>query len=175
MSEYLIKKLETRDECVEFFNVIFKTYIDTYHHPEKGLTKEMLINNLESKRAEKTEKIYQSIKKEDTSKSWIAKNKENKIVGCLGCSKNIEKKVGGFAIYVLPKYQNKGIGSEMLKEGLKWLSNDMKEISIGVEKFNKNAIELYKKLGFKFTNETEDFIVGEYIGKDWILNMKKKY
>jgi RimJ/RimL family protein N-acetyltransferase len=61
----------------------------------------------------------------------------------------------------------------MLKKGFKWLS-DMKYIEIGVLEYNEIAIEWYKRLGFEFTGEKEDFTVGDFVGKDWVLKMKKE-
>ena len=60
-----------------------------------------------------------------------------------------------------------------MSRGLKWLSTQ-KQIEIGVVEYNKKAIKLYENLGFKPTGEKKDFIVGDFIGKNLIITMKKK-
>lgn len=105
-------------------------------------------------------------------RNWLAENESNEIIGYIGCYKDNDEKKGGFGIYVLPKYQGYGVGKALMDKGLEWLS-DTEHISIGVYKFNEKAIEWYKKLGFQFTGESEDFYIGDFVGKGWILNMKR--
>ena len=56
-------------------------------------------------------------------------------------------------ICVKPEYQNKGIGTAVLKEIL--FENKGKNIKLQVFKINKKAIKLYEKIGFEKSNETE--------------------
>ncbi len=49
---------------------------------------------------------------------------------------------------VSPKYRKKGIATALLNK----LGNV--KISLGVRKFNKNALEFYKKRGFKLVSES---------------------
>ncbi len=168
---YEILKAKTKEDVRGMFNVQIQTWMDTYSHPEKGLTEEMIKNHLEVNLDEKIEKRYKNLNT-PTYQNWIAKNEDGKVIAWLGCAKNLETKIGGFAIYVLPKFQKRGIGTELLNKGFAWLS-DMDKIEIGVEKYNRNVIELYEKMGFEFTGETEDLEVGDFVGKGWILKMEK--
>jgi ribosomal protein S18 acetylase RimI-like enzyme len=51
-------------------------------------------------------------------------------------------------LYVLPNYRKKGIATKFINMGLQWLKvNKVTEINITVNRKNKNASNLYKKLG----------------------------
>jgi GNAT superfamily N-acetyltransferase len=51
-------------------------------------------------------------------------------------------------LYVLPEWQGKKIGSELLRHLLKWLGNH-RDVMLGVVPYNANAIRFYEKSGFK--------------------------
>lgn len=166
-----IRLAKTKEDYFGLIDVQVATWADTYENLDRGLTKEMILNHFHKKYTE--EKKLERIKflKKPWVKNWVAKDNE-KVIAWLGCFKDFKLQSGGFGIYVLPKYQGQGIGRKMLKKGFKWFS-DMKYIEIGVVDFNPKAIDLYKSLGFEFTGEKEDFKVGEFVGKDWVLKMKK--
>ncbi len=56
-------------------------------------------------------------------------------------------------ICIKPEYQNRGIGTAILKEIL--LENQEKDVKLQAFKINEKAIKLYEKLGFKKTDETK--------------------
>jgi ribosomal protein S18 acetylase RimI-like enzyme len=58
-------------------------------------------------------------------------------------------------IFILAKYQNKGIGSKILMEIINTGKNKKKSIIIGVLKSNIKAQKLYNKLGFMEYDQTE--------------------
>ena len=51
-------------------------------------------------------------------------------------------------IFILPKYQNKGIGSKILIDIINTGKNEHKPIKLQVLKSNNKAKKLYEKLGF---------------------------
>jgi GNAT superfamily N-acetyltransferase len=51
-------------------------------------------------------------------------------------------------LYVLPEWQGKKIGSELLHHLLKWLGKH-RDVMLEVVPFNVNAIRFYEKFGFK--------------------------
>lgn len=61
-----------------------------------------------------------------------------------------ENKLG--AVYVLPKYQGRGIGKRLIEKGFKWLGSD-KDIILDVVTYNDKAIAIYEKLGFEKVGE----------------------
>jgi ribosomal protein S18 acetylase RimI-like enzyme len=56
------------------------------------------------------------------------------------------------AIYVLPEYQGRGIGTLLWNEAQKYLDKD-KDIVVAVAEYNQNAIDFYTRLGFEDTGK----------------------
>lgn len=82
---------------------------------------------------------------------------ENKVVGFI----NVKDKgtiAELSAIYVLPEFQGKGIGTRLLNNALQNLDG-VKEITVDVEKGNLAGENFYKSKGFKVVREyNEDFL-----------------
>ena len=58
-------------------------------------------------------------------------------------------------IFILPKYQSKGIGSKILTEIINTGNNEKKSIILGVLKSNTKAQRFYNKLGFIEYDQTD--------------------
>lgn len=61
------------------------------------------------------------------------------------------------AIYILPTYQGKGIGTLLLNYGLKTLEN-VRKVFLHVERNNKRAIRFYQKRGFVKVRKVDEFL-----------------
>ena len=80
-----------------------------------------------------------------------------------------------------PKNQHKGYGTEAMKIMLDKAFNqyDMNRVSIGVVGLNTNAIEFYKKIGFKqegiqeqgyyYHGEYSDFVMMRILRSEWVM------
>ena len=66
------------------------------------------------------------------------------------------------AIYLLPEYQGKGIGSSLLNTGIEKLK-DVKEIHLDVEKENTIGTTFYKVKGFRTVDEYDDNFDGHIL------------
>ena len=66
------------------------------------------------------------------------------------------------AIYLLPEYQGKGIGSSLLNTGIEKLK-DVKEIHLDVEKENTIGTTFYKAKGFRTVDEYDDNFDGHIL------------
>lgn len=166
-----IRLAKTKQDFWGLIDVQVATWADTYENLDRGITKAMIFDHFNKKfTMEKKLERFKSLK-DPKHKNWVVKDNE-KVIAWLGCSKDVEQQSSRFAIYVLPEYQGQGIGRKLLKKAFKWFS-DMKYIEIGVVEYNPKAIGLYKSLGFEFTGEKEDLRIGEFVGKNWILQMKK--
>ena len=101
---------------------------------------------------------------------WLLYLIDNKIVGYLNYYLMYEKiEIANFN--VLEKYQNKGIGTKLIKYLIDNYSN-VDNITLEVKSDNNKAIHLYEKMGFKRTAIREKY----YHGIDGILmerDMKK--
>lgn len=62
---------------------------------------------------------------------------------------------------ILPEFQGKGIGSEILKNVLNYGKRKGKKVQIGCFKINEGAKSLYLRLGFKIVDETETHFIFE--------------
>jgi diamine N-acetyltransferase len=58
-------------------------------------------------------------------------------------------------VYILPEYQGNGYGTELLKFLYNTYKNKVARIRLEVEKENRGAIKLYKKLGFEDLNYSQ--------------------
>ncbi|MFX1451542.1 MAG: GNAT family N-acetyltransferase [Promethearchaeota archaeon] len=78
----------------------------------------------------------------------------------IGCISIIEEDEYYFLslIEILPKYQNQGIGSSLIKALLLKAERINKPVYLQVLKSNIKAQNLYTRLGFKLTEETETHI-----------------
>ena len=65
-------------------------------------------------------------------------------------------------IHLRPKYRGKGIGSDILKAIQKTCSIQGREVQIGCFKENDRAKNLYQKLGFIQTRETDTHYILKY-------------
>ena len=62
-------------------------------------------------------------------------------------------------IGVKPSYQNQGFGKLLTQESLKFVKEKGYQIKLEVHQSNKNAIEIYKKLGFAFLGDYDVYII----------------
>ena len=122
------------------------TWIATYPNEEYGITKE----DLEAKewndpvRVERWKKFV--MENNPNKIIWVAKD-EGKVVGFLRGFKN-DTENDLQALYVMPKYQGYGIGSNLMNHFLDWIDKD-KETTLGVAIYNDKTISFYKKFGFR--------------------------
>jgi ribosomal protein S18 acetylase RimI-like enzyme len=67
-------------------------------------------------------------------------------------------------VCVLPGVKGKGYGKQMMNALIqKAEANNVKKISLTVDKVNKAAVQLYEKLGFKKVAETDSYFKYEFI------------
>jgi ribosomal protein S18 acetylase RimI-like enzyme len=128
-------------------NVLYKTWLDTYPNKKYKILAEdikYMYKGKFSKEAikEKSKKLASRKKGVHT---FIAKY-DNKVIGMCGISIEKFNRLG--TIYVLPKYQGKGIGKLLWNEAKKKF-DPKKATKLSVASYNNNAINFYKKLGFK--------------------------
>ncbi len=72
-------------------------------------------------------------------------------------------------LYVLPKYQGRGCGREMLKEIQKIArSNNSVILSLNVNR-NNRAVDFYKSFGFKIVNEEDIDIGNGFLMEDYVM------
>lgn len=138
------------DEDWEIRNVRRKTWLATYPNEELGIT----VEDIESEFAKYPDTEEGRVKlREDHKKYYLDPNfkylvaKEGKEVIGFFIGKKSKDSNRLLAIYVLPEYQGKGVGSGLMKKGMEWFG-DSKDIYVNLASYNKNAKVFYKNFGF---------------------------
>ena len=89
----------------------------------------------------------------------MAYDKDKLVGSCFIRIDKEKKQTSTFGLVVLPKYQNRGIGSVLLGKGIEFLQKtEVTKIALHVDGENPRALDLYKKFGFQVEeNLTETF------------------
>lgn len=99
------------------------------------------------------------LRRMEVSSLFVAE-KDGKVVGFANFSRiKQEGAVELGAIYLLPEYQEQGLGTALLHRGIE-KSESADFIFINVEKENKIGTIFYKAKGFKFVSEFDDDLDG---------------
>ena len=156
-------RLTAISDAEGIFNVKKTTWLDIYPNKKYDVKYEDIAEKFTDKIRFIT-KIKKSIKGyRKNSHGWVAETGGN-IVGFSSTLVEYNKHtVGG--IYVLPEHQGKDIGGILLQKVLNFCKYS-KELWLDVASYNTNAINFYKKYGFRVVSGSEDkyeLIKGKYI------------
>ena len=153
-----LKILKAKPEFAREITLVnYKTWLTTYPNKKYRITAADITFAFKKRLSKKSIKELEAKIRNPKNefKRFVAKF-DNRIVGI--CNIAIEKDKNRLAsIYVLPKYQGRGIGLALWKSVSKFIRNKNKTI-LNVATYNVNAINFYKKLGFvkigkRFTDE----------------------
>ena len=142
----MIKYRSLQDKDIkDIQQIALKCWLDTYRDIYKEKTIRKTVANYYS-----TEKLMNNLSDIKKNTEWfcVVLDSDN-IVGYSHIGKK-DKDWEIFRIYILPKYQRKGIGSQLIKKGEKFLvSKKAKKYIVHPHIKNKLAIQFYKKVGFR--------------------------
>lgn len=134
-------------------NVQKITWIDTYPHAKLGITKQDVESEFSKDDAKEGIRKIEEWKKEYTDLNqhrWVVKI-GSEIIGF--CVVRKEAKLNRiFAIYILPSFQGKGLGSKLLEKALNWLGKD-NDIYVNLASYNLQALKFYQTFGFVKTGK----------------------
>lgn len=149
----IIRKMIERDiKSVQY--VAEESWHDTYHHIIPLEIQQKFISNAYSEPMLLRRMKYSLM---------LVAEKDKEIVGFANFSYvNDQHESELSAIYLLPKYQGKGIGSALLNSGCHQLKNS-KKIYVNVEKANKMGIQFYEKKGFEKLSSFEENLLGHVL------------
>ncbi|MGC8608941.1 MAG: GNAT family N-acetyltransferase [Thermoplasmata archaeon] len=94
---------------------------------------------------------------------------DRKIVGVLTIQRGIYRKnrhTASLGIAIMAGHRHKGLGTRMIKEAILWCEEqEIQKLNLEVFSTNVNAIEAYKKVGFKIEgSRRKQFIInGQYV------------
>jgi len=157
MSRDFVISVAKPEDALGTIEVQYKTWLETYPNQKIGITREDVEDRykdaFEGKKLEKRIKVINE--QRDTEKILVAKDGE-KVVAYSYAVKSEEKNQLQ-AIYILPEYHRRGIGTNMWKQ-LKNFFNKENDVYVEVADYNEKAISFYKKIGFvdtskRFTDE----------------------
>ncbi len=144
----------TPEDAEGIAHVAATTWLATYPSEEHGITLDDIQERVKTRQSpEEVEKARQRIiESKAGQKTFVAKDSE-KVVGF--CSVRKEPEFNQLkAIYVLPEYQGRGVGQKLWVQTLEFFSDNKNEIIVQVATYNRQAIDFYKKLGFKETGKS---------------------
>lgn len=132
--------------------VFYRAWLATYPNEEFGVTVADVEDRFKNAFAEDViaRKARQIANPSEGHALWTAKDGD-KVIGFCRVIKDQEKNQLQ-AIYILPDYQNRGIGGLFWKEAKNFFDSQ-KDIVVQVTTYNTKAIEFYKKLGFQDTGK----------------------
>jgi len=145
-SNITIQKSTSKD-ALEIGEVFYKTWLATYPNEEVGVT----VDDVEFKFKDRKSRDGSKFDNIPENELFLTAKDGEHVVGVCSLVKH-EDKNELKAIYVLPEYQGKGIGKMFWNDALKFF-DPKKDNIVEVVTYNKNAIEFYKKLGFKDTGK----------------------
>lgn len=148
---------EAQPDDAEQLAILYKeTWRATYPNDEYGITRQDIEEK--TKNWGNQEDVQIRREKIQNSKEYVF-NIVADIDGCIiGNSVFIRKPEGECnklaTMYVHPEYHGMGVGAAFAKEGLQWLGSG-KPIALEVAKYNRRAIEFYRKFGFEIAGDGE--------------------
>ena len=140
------------EDALGITNVFYKTWLATYPNKKVGVTVEDIEDSYKYEFTdEKIENLKKLIREIPKNKKRLVAKIGNTVVGACTVIKN-EENNHLRTLYVLPEFQNKGIGAMLWEEANKFL-DPKKDTIVQVADYTENAINFYKKLGFVDTGK----------------------
>ena len=145
--KYIIRRREQKD-CYDIAHVVTVAWQETY----RGIVNDEFLDNLSINEEERGEKSFNNFDENDNHKFVL--EVDGKVVGFInvGITDDIEYENQGeiFALYIIPEYQGKGYGSELIKYGIDELKRlGCSKMIIGCLKDNSYN-QFYKHIGGRF-------------------------
>lgn len=142
------------DEAGEIRRLMNDVWIAAYSNREHGIG-EADIRSRQSADLEKIKRMKELIGSGSVSGHiWVAKD-GGEIIGMCSADRGDRNKLG--ALYILPSYQQIGVGSRLIGKALEWLGEG-KPVYLEVVEFNTGVIEFYRKSGFEVEGKADDYV-----------------
>lgn len=127
------------------FNVRKATWLATYPNEEFGITPEAVLSLVD--RPGTREQLRSEIEKQsDAVHTWVAKE-NGSVIGFCFAFRNEDGSGTIERLYVLPGYQGRNTGSDLLQRCLAWFGSPT-EVRLAVATYNVGAIRFYERNGF---------------------------
>ncbi len=138
------------EDAREIEELFYRTWLETYPNKEAGVTRDDVEDKYKSSFSdEMLAKRAERIAQPPDGDTLLLAKEGKKIVGLCRVVVHQDKNQLQ-AIYVLPEYQSRGVGSLLWKEAQKHF-DVRRDIVVHVATYNTKAVAFYKKLGFEDT------------------------
>ena len=150
-NKFIIREARPED-VLSMHHIYHTTWLNTYPNEEFDITTEDIDFKYENRlRPEKIEERKNIIRQKKENQIMLIAESAGRIVGL--CNAIREDDYNQLqAIYILPEYQNIGIGSALWREAIKKFNLKNKTI-VHVASYNQKAINFYQKIGFISTEK----------------------
>ncbi|MBP6858532.1 MAG: GNAT family N-acetyltransferase [Candidatus Pacebacteria bacterium] len=140
------------DDALGITNVFYKAWLSTYPNKEKGVTIDDIEDSYKDDFSdEKIDNLKELIRNLPENKKRLVAKRGNMVVGACTVIRN-ENNNHLRTLYILPEFQNKGIGTKLWNKAMEFL-DPRKDTYVQVAEYTENAINFYKKLGFTDTGK----------------------
>jgi ribosomal protein S18 acetylase RimI-like enzyme len=146
--DFIIENAKPED--VETLRIIVRdAWLEIYPNKTYGITTED-ISAIDWYNSHELDKRRKEIADNSgTVHIWVVKNAKGKIVGfCKVYKYNDYGEID--AMYVLREFQGRGLGKKLIQKAFEWIGSEL-DIKLKVVVYNSNAVEFYKKFGFRET------------------------
>lgn len=146
MNNKIVYKMAEPDDAAGIVHVRRTTWLATYPNEQESITYKDIEEKINQRTLE--EDIERSAKRlvnQESARVWVAKDNGSVVGFGIGVKEETKNHIG--ALYILPEYQAKGIGTQLMNLVLEWLGVE-KNIDLEVVTYNTKAKEFYKKFGF---------------------------
>lgn len=129
------------------------TWLATYPNEQLGISKEDIALRFAKDDTDEGKQWMEERKKtfsDPNVHTWVAKEDQTVVGFCVASKQEEFNQIE--AIYLLPEYQGKGVGKQLMERALIWLGGK-KDIVVHVAFYNEQAINFYKNAGFVATDK----------------------
>lgn len=127
------------------------SWLATYPSSEFGISAADILASIDFDSSAERAK-WEYILTDPNNGDWVAES-AGEIVGFMAAGLEAgQRRI--FAMYLLPDFQRRGIGSQLMQTALDWLGAG--SVRLGVFVLNTGAIEFYRRFGFELTGREFD-------------------
>ena len=159
------------DDALGITNVFYKAWLATYPNAERGITVGDIEDSYKDEFSdEKIEELKGLIRDVPKNKKRLVAKKGSLVVGACTVIRN-ENNNHLRTLYILPEFQNKGIGTKLWNKAIEFL-DPKKDTIVQVADYTQNAINFYIKLGFVDTGKRTAQESGSFKSGATIVDME---
>lgn len=132
------------------------TWMATYPNAEYGITREDIAAQTTARFEERVKSATERLVNPNGEPCFVAKDRGRVVGFCWPWLSDEKGRTRVGSLYILPEYQDRGIGGKLLTRGLEWLGHE-RDIYLQVTTFNTRAKSFYERFGFTEVGPGDEF------------------